>query len=110
MIIEKKELINITGGPCLSELFDALKYAYCKDHPFQVYFRFNGEKHAARISAIEHEDGSGQSFLVKGYTNFYRSRDTDQSVPNPFTGYYSALNRTGQLEIAVRYIDSNRAL
>ena len=73
----KKETFLIEDGPCRERLFDALKYAYDKGVNMTVKFSIAPDKDShpsdhfkvknVRIAGIDHEDGTGHSFIVKGY-------------------------------------------
>lgn len=101
-----EQYIAIEAGPSREELFDALKYAYNKEHPFEVTFtglsvRQTGDvrqnlgrgKFTAKIVGLMHEDGSGQNLIVDAYVSV-----------KPLQGklvkfYYSAKQRTGHLNV-----------
>lgn len=85
---------NIINGPSSSRLIDALEYAYNKENPHQVIFSMKEhdesqpekdgilEQRKVTVTAIEHEDGSGNSFLFKGHMGI---------LPLPYTGRFSTL-------------------
>lgn len=51
-----------------------------------------------RITAIEHENGSGESFIISGYV---LAGSYPSYTEYPLEGYYSARNRKGRLELTV---------
>lgn len=77
-IKNKKETYPIEDGPCRELLFDALKYAYDKNVKVSIKFCITKQNNSSntpeffkvkntRITGIDHEDGLGHSFIVKGY-------------------------------------------
>lgn len=109
--IFEKEIVN---GPSKDTLFDACKYAYNskvvipigfkvalgytapKDDPACAYVPMSVS--GFRISAISHEDGSGESFSLSGCC--HASLD-----PNPihldsyeFVAYYNSKTRKGTIK------------
>lgn len=115
----KKSVVNrydIIGGPSKSALFDACMYVYSKDAKIAVNFTIsqgysNDTNDATRlylplpvtnikITGIEHEDGSGESFILKGYCNvdkdyLLRKENTYRYRYSRFSAYYDAKNRKG---------------
>ena len=107
----KRKNFNIVDGPNRDMLFDACKYArdktvripinfivaigygIPKNHPgFQMYVS------DIKIASIEHEDGSGEKFNLRGYCK----ADLDSTVGNAetctsykFEAYYDTKNRSG---------------
>lgn len=106
---------EIIGGPSIERLFDSLRYAYDPDG--QIYVDFvvvkerlpiedpdggpplNGirplKMSHVRIVALEHEDGSGCSFNLKGYARGVNGMFT--SMISPFTAYYNSKTRKGTI-------------
>ena len=115
----KKSVVNrydIIDGPSKSSLFDACMYVYNKDAKIAVNFTIsqgysNDTNDATRlylplpvtninITGIEHEDGSGESFILKGYCNadrdyLLRRDNTYRYRYSRFSAYYNAKNRKG---------------
>lgn len=115
----KKSVVNrydIIGGPSKSALFDACMYVYNKDAKIAVNFTIsqgysNDTNDATRlyiplpvtnikITGIEHEDGSGESFILKGYCNvdkdyLLRKENTYRYRYSRFSAYYDARSRKG---------------
>jgi hypothetical protein len=102
----------ITGGPTDYQLVDALKYAYDKDNPHKVVFtmRKSDEKHTDNISeplpsdirrpvtitALEHEDGSGYSFILKGFMSIL-PHESRYSTLYGISGCYNTKTNKGYL-------------
>ena len=115
----KKSVVNrydIIGGPSKSALFDACMYVYNKDAKIAVNFTIsqgysNDTNDATRlylplpvtnikITGIEHEDGSGESFILKGYCNvdkdyLLRKENTYRYRYSRFSAYYDTRSRKG---------------
>lgn len=98
--------ISIESGPSREELFDALKYAYDKKRDFKVSFtgvhvRQSGSVRSnisrgtftATINGIQHEDGSGQSFIIYAQTSV-------KELGGLTEFYYNARTRTGRVNVA----------
>ena len=117
MITIKAKPLIIINGPSKMDLVTALAYAYASKNsgcgPCTVdLYLMDGEtglplvaKNAhcaptytaatcvpikAKITGLEHEDGSGESFLIKGYLA-YGPKPTGQSFGEEFSQYYSSL-------------------
>ena len=111
---------DIINGPSKSALFDACMYAYSKDAKIAVNFTIsqgysNDTNDATRlylplpvtdikITGIEHEDGSGESFILKGYCNvdkdYLLRRDNIYRYRySRFSAYYDAKNRKGSFTL-----------
>ena len=107
---------SIIDGPSKSVLFDACLYSYSKDTKIAVNFTIpqgysNDSNDATRlyiplpvtnikITGIEHEDGSGESFILKGYCNvdkdyLLRKENTYRYRYSRFSAYYDARSRKG---------------
>lgn len=99
---------DIVNGPSRETLIDAFKYAFDKttkvklkfsvalgytpDH--SLYFPMNiGE---IKILGIEHEDGSGESFNIKG-TCVANTAEHEPAKPRKFEACYSAKTRKGSI-------------
>lgn len=58
----------LDGGPSNHALVDSLKYAFDKNYPHYAEFTIKGfGKIRVQILSLTHEDGSGRSFLFRGY-------------------------------------------
>lgn len=108
---------SIIDGPSKSVLFDACLYSYSKDTKIAVNFTIpqaysnHGSNNATKlylplpvinikITGIEHEDGSGESFLLKGYCDvdkdhLLRGDNTYRYRYSRFSAYYNAKSRKG---------------
>lgn len=107
---------EIIDGPSKSALFNACMYVYNKDAKIAVNFTIsqgysNDTNDATRlylplpvtninITGIEHEDGSGESFILKGYCNadsdyLLRRDNTYRYRYSRFTAYYNTKSRKG---------------
>lgn len=106
---------EIMNGPSRDTLFDSCKYAYAgnakvavdfvvaigytmpKGHPGRAYIPMKLTDIV--ITSIEHEDGSGESFNLRGYCRadlIIRAGSTTYSNYH-FRGYYNTKNRTGTI-------------
>ena len=111
---------DIINGPSKSALFDACMYVYNKDAKIAVNFTIsqgysNDTNDATRlylplpvtdikITGIEHEDGSGESFVIKGYCHvdkdyLLRKENTYRYRYSRFLAYYNAKNRKGSFTL-----------
>ena len=107
---------SIIDGPSKSVLFDACQYAYSKDVKVHVNFTIpqgysNHGNDATKlylplpvtnivVTGIEYEDGSGESFLLKGYCDvdkdhLLRGDNTYHYRYSRFSAYYNTGNRKG---------------
>ena len=107
---------DIVCGPGKSALFDACMYVYNKDAKIDVNFTisqgYSNDTNDAtklylplpvtniKITGIEHEDGSGESFILKGYCNvdkdyLLRKENTYRYRYSRFSAYYDARSRKG---------------
>lgn len=110
----KEKYYDIVSGPNKDMLFDACKYAYSKTAKLTVEFAVaigytmpNNHPGCAyiamsitdiKIVSIEHEDGSGESFNLRGYckadlNSLGGSNVTYKSYR--FKAYYNSKNRKG---------------
>jgi len=100
--------IRILVGPCSHTLFDACKYAYDQNiRPDRIaWFGIKDDdpketdpfKLWVRIISIEHEDGSGKSFNLKGYVS--TSCEKLAYRGKRFEAYYNAgSTRHGEIRI-----------
>ncbi len=108
----------IMDGPSIDRLFDACKYAYSISEvkiDFSVRIgktiASNGDPGRSldvlamtsdwKVVAIEHEDGSGESFNLKGYCSL---QNTDPTSNKPvssqvsFVAFYQPKTRQGQIK------------
>ena len=110
----KSEHYNIVAGPSRDRLLDAFKYA--RDNTSNVPISFVSvlrkitdtqvvQMHAEkfRISCIEHDDGSGNSFNLKGtcYASFVEptlSSIKPKTNPYKFVAYYNTATRKGVIK------------
>ncbi|MBR3180047.1 hypothetical protein IKF57_00735 [Candidatus Saccharibacteria bacterium] len=116
MNTKKKKFYDIVGGPNRDAIFDACKYAKDKNVVFPLEFKVStgytghpDEPEAAyvlmkaknfSIYSIEHEDGSGQSFNLKGHLEIevYLEHHTVPSWrPRYFEAYYNTKTRKGHI-------------
>ena len=107
---------SIINGPSKSVLFDSCLYAYSKDAKVHVNFAISQgcSNHGddatklhlllpvtnIKITGIEHEDGSGESFILKGYCyvdkdHLLRGDHTYRYKYSRFSAYYDAKSRKG---------------
>lgn len=107
----------IEDGPSADRILDSLKYAYDKRDRVHVDFKvaksYTGPKDEpgtmyqilpmgeTKIVGVTHEDGSGSSFLLKGYA---RGVDGEpNTVTVPFDAYYNAKTRKGHITFKGRF-------
>lgn len=106
---EKKNIINLKGGPCKMDLMNALAYAMDRDRKFTVEFLCeDGERLTVRVYALSHEDGSGQSFNGKCHI-VMRSGNPEtikkiraqgiQTVQRPCDFYFHCGSRKGWIDL-----------
>ena len=107
---------DIVNGPSRDMLFDAFKYAYDKNAAVTVqfdialgyvnsnsgigYYRMKSKDF--KIVGIEHEDGSGFSFNLRGYCSAdtrFRARDVVEYTTYKFKAYYNAKTRKGYIAL-----------
>jgi len=107
---------DIVGGPCKDTLFDACKYAGNKDMRIAVDFKIAyGHTGGGSlviylpvsdivILGIENEDGSGESFNLKGSltANLDIDKVYSSGVPTTrysFKAYFSSKTRKGHITL-----------
>ena len=109
---ETERTFDIVAGPNRDMLFDACKYAYDKTVripiDFTVAIGYTMPKHHPgcayvpmyisdiKVASIEHEDGSGESFNLRGYCK----ANLDSTVtytPYKFKACYSTSNHSGHI-------------
>lgn len=117
------KIFDIVDGPNRELLVDSFKYAY--DENVRIPLRFSivlsernesNDSHvyvpaktkAWRITSLQHEDGSGQSFNIEGYCKayllpVYPSVGEVAYLSYRFKAYYSTKNRRGQIEMIEKY-------
>lgn len=114
--IEIKErhykICEIVNGPNKDTLFDACKYAYSKttiaidfgvaagytmprDHPGCAYVPMDMSD--VVIRGIEHEDKSGEHFIIHGICKTTLPRSSDSAKFYKFNAYYDSKTRTGTI-------------
>lgn len=94
---------EITQGPGISALLDALKYAYSPSQPLKVRFhtvsRIAGSQLSferdveAQVVGIEHESGAPGMYIVKMKVPYLRGK------PRTIMAFYNAVRRTGSFSI-----------
>ena len=102
------DVIAIKNGPDAGKVWDSAKYAYRNSGRlggFPVDFRGmrthgslrTGINFRFQIIGVIHEDGSGHSFILKGYV--LDNRD-DPAFRDLKTFYYNARTREGHFELS----------
>ncbi|MBR3164445.1 hypothetical protein IKF15_04075 [Candidatus Saccharibacteria bacterium] len=88
-----KQLQTIVEGPSRDRIYDACKYAFDLGTEMRATFKSDrNENLVITIVGIEHEDGSGNSFNIKGHLR--RPRHS-----YPCRLYYNAKRRSGSINI-----------
>lgn len=112
-VTSSKKAHDITGGPSRDRLFDSCKYAQDSSSmvglDFQVVEFYIGlpsrgaiteykqlDMREVRITGIEHEDGSGFKFNIKGRC-LARFRTDVMLIPYRFTAFYNTNSREGTI-------------
>ncbi len=105
---------DIINGPGRDVLFDAFKYAYDKNSVISTSFTvalsgiktrsgecFQIKTKDYKITSIEHEDGSGQSFNIRGYCSADIRLGAKEQIYEwyKFTAYYNARTRMGYISL-----------
>lgn len=106
---------DIVAGPCKDTLFDACKYAGSKVRipvDFKIAYGHTGGGSLVIylpvsdivILGIENEDGSGESFNLKGSltANYDLNKVYNSGVPTTrysFKAYFSSKNRKGHITL-----------
>lgn len=112
----QKRRYDIVGGPNKDLLFDACKYAFSeavkipvnfavaigytapKSNPNRCYIRMKIAN--IKIVGVEHEDGSGESFNLRGYcdADLRSINSTGVSLSHyRFDAYYDSKRREGSI-------------
>ena len=105
----------IEKGPSKDRLFDAMKFTYDQDvdipiqfyvvvgysapvdHPGCMVF-YAGIKNL-RITSLEYEDGSGDSFNIRGFCDTNADTRTNSTYEHcKFKAYYNTVTRKGSME------------
>lgn len=94
---------KITAGPSVGEVWDSAKYAYAKT---KLPVTFTGTRIVGRvkremrlivnITGVTHDDGSGHSFVVRGYHVTAGTKLFDGAIQF----YYNAQTRQGYINLA----------
>lgn len=109
---------DIVDGPNRELLVDAFKYAYDENIRMPLRFSIVLSQHrnensnvyisaktkAWRITSLQHEDGSGQSFNIEGFCKAYLlpaypTFGEIAYLSYRFKAYYSTKTRRGQIEM-----------
>ena len=101
-----KVSVNISGGPNKDALFDSCKYACHGQSKIPLSFGayVDGTSvvktlNNVTITAIEHENGSGESFILRGFVKVFVHAFGGEGT-YPFEGYYNARTRKGRFSIS----------
>lgn len=105
-IIVNKTQFNLTGGPNRDSLFDSAKRAFDKIKIPVTFSSAGGNTYRAIITSIEHEDGSGQSFNLRGFIANPAVKNRDEFHIG-FKGYFQCHSRTGWMEVICQYATDN---
>lgn len=104
MDTKKNKVYSITAGPNKDSLFDACKYAFENGVKLPIKFTATIDNNintsiAARIIMIEHEDGSGESFNLRGHCKA-DLRDFGLGITEScnFKAYYNSKHRNGWIK------------
>lgn len=111
----KERTCDIIGGPGKDLLFDACKYAYSDTVKIEIEFMIVGgytmptndpgcaivplKAKDFRIIEIGHEDGSGESFNLRGYCYAILTSSNKDYIPCKFSSYYNAKKRKGFIRL-----------
>ncbi len=114
MIIKTEKVLNIVAGPDKMNLVTSVAYAYNKHSALCVTVTDDkGDTYPVIFTMLGHEDGSGNSFIVKGRIEYfgnaeyrkklhpYRATDLSQT----FEGCYNTSTREGRLNVTVFLAD-----
>lgn len=120
MITRKKLHVEVCEGPSKMDLFLSLATCMAKkpNQPVKVSFKVapgqqlekdggpgDDYRYLATIRALEHEDGSGNSFCIKGTLIDNGNGRWKGEVKYPFTGYFHASPRKGYVEFTKDFAD-----
>ncbi|MBP5633390.1 hypothetical protein J6X13_00435 [Candidatus Saccharibacteria bacterium] len=111
-----QKVFDVVDGPSKGDIFDAVKYAYSRTSNvgvnFKIAFGYTKPKgdpegaviylHACnfRLRGIEHEDGSGENFNIKGdcYVSFRpMCSEVSHMHGKNFSMYFNTKDRTGTI-------------
>ena len=114
----EKKYFDIVNGPSRDMLFDACKYAYDKSAKVNVYFEVavgytapKGNSKRAyfamyikdfKVTSLEHEDGSGEGFNLRGYCTADPCAVGHVVIdykPYKFKAYYNTKTRKGSIAL-----------
>lgn len=109
---------DVVNGPSKDRLIDAFKYAYSKQTQISVKFSVVLSYTAPKddpscvrlimliddfhIVSLQHENGSGHSFIVEGYCQASLHSGTTQLEPYDYNMYYNAKTRKGTIEFRAK--------
>lgn len=106
--MDTKVSYSIIDGPDARSLFDACRFVYTKNVYYDVYFKITEYYNEAldgtscekkpllasdfHIVGIEHDNGTGESFRIKGYCNVTENDITENYA---FVSYYNTQSKKG---------------
>ena len=126
MLYKKNLKLSVTEGPSKMDLITALAYAFHERSPFYPGFKVSlanardakqQELHAflshdrkdswltLRIQGLEHEDGSGDSFIIQGIIMEQSAHRRRYYTTHKVNGYYSAKTRKGHFDVEIFLAD-----
>ncbi len=111
-IVMIRHTFDVVNGPNRDSLFDSAKRSQDKIKIPVTFVSAQQHKYDAIITSIEHEDGSGHSFNLKGcLADPKLSRENSSRYYIPFEGYFHCRarnnTRAGCLTVAVQYATPN---
>lgn len=106
----KNVKFEIVNGPSRDMIFDSMKYSYETRIPleFEIVKGYSGPKddptsaamllntRDIEVHTIQHEDGTGFKFNLKGYLDV---KDDRGYLPRKFKAFYNAKTRKGTITI-----------
>ncbi len=110
---EKQCVIDIVGGPSKMDLLMSFAYAYDEERAFPTKMKdASGAIYGIIPTSVSHEDGSGDSFNLRGrIMSLYPGSMTKSLrvcapyLPGTFSGYYDAQGRKGTLNVELPLTD-----
>ena len=106
---------DLADGPSRDTLLDAFKYAYSEEVEIPIKFTIvlghdpegriiiPARTKKWRITKLQHEDGSGQSFNIEGYCKanlrITRSERITVYLTYRFKAYFNCRTRKGRIEL-----------